>query len=92
MPQRRVTVRSASGLHARPAATFTRAALDSGLNVTIAKGEASVNASSLLLVMSLGVHCGDEVLLTAEGPQAERVLDSLADLLGQDLDAEPLTS
>lgn len=90
MPKRRVTVRSASGLHARPAATFTRAAADCGLRPTIAKdGGSPVDASSILSVMGLGVRQGDEVVLEADGVDADRVLDQLVDLLSQDLDAAP---
>lgn len=91
MAERTVTVRSAVGLHARPAAVFTRAAEDAGIPVRIAKsGAAPQDASSILGVMTLGVKGGDKVTLYADGPRAEQVLDELADLLSQDLDANPL--
>jgi phosphocarrier protein len=87
MPQRRAVVRSSVGLHARPAALFTRAATGSGLQVTIRKGEApAVPASSILSVLTLNVAQGDEVTLEAEGERADEVLDELVALLEQDHD------
>jgi phosphocarrier protein len=93
MPERRVTVVSPVGLHARPAAVFVRAVRRTGVAVTIAKGDGRpVDARSLLAIMTLDVHHGDEVVLaTADsgGPagQTDAALDSLAALLRTDLGA-----
>jgi phosphocarrier protein len=72
MATRTVTVASSHGLHARPAKLFSEAAKNSGLSVTIAKGDGkAVNAASILGVISLG----------------EGVLDQLAGMLETDQDA-----
>ena len=89
MSERRVAIGSASGLHARPAAVFSQAAARCGTQVSITKGDRTVDAASLLGVMSLAAQHGDEVLLTALGPDAERVLDELGELLASDQDAVP---
>ncbi|MFC4554348.1 HPr family phosphocarrier protein [Georgenia faecalis] len=89
MAQRTATIGSKVGLHARPAATFVKAATEAGIPVQISKaGGDPVNAASILGIMTLGAKFGDEVTLTAEGEGAEKVLDDLADLLAQDLDAK----
>lgn len=89
MPSRTVTVGSASGLHARPAALFVAAAARQPVNVTIRTGEKrAVPARSMLSVLSLGARYGTEVILEADGDGAEGALDELADLLARDLDAE----
>ena len=89
MPQRTVTIASSVGLHARPAALFVEQASESGLDVEIARpGEEAVDATSILGVMALGAKHGEEVVLTAEGENADAVLDGLVDLLSRDLDAE----
>jgi phosphocarrier protein len=86
---RTVRIGSAHGLHARPAKLFVQAAKDSGLPVTIAKDSgAPVNATSILGVIALGINQGDYVTVTADGDNAESVLDDLADLLSTDHDAE----
>ena len=88
MSERRVVIASAVGLHARPAALFTQAAAKAPMPVTIAKaGHMPVDARSILFVLTLGAAHGDEVVLTAEGEGADEVLDHLAALLTQDLDA-----
>jgi phosphocarrier protein HPr len=88
MAQRSAVVASKVGLHARPAAVFVKAVAASGVPVTISKqGSDPVDAASILGVMTLGAEHGDEVVLSAEGDDAEKVLDELVDLLTQDLDA-----
>lgn len=89
MAERTVTVASSVGLHARPASLFAQAAAKAGVPVqlTSAAGK-SVNAASILGVLSLGIGHGEEVTLSAEGDGAEAALDTLAELLGTDLDKE----
>ena len=91
MAHRTVVVASRIGLHARPAALFCKAAGALGIPVTIRKGDGTpVPAASILSVLTLGVNCGDEVVLEVDGDSgdgAERALDELAALLARDLDA-----
>lgn len=87
MSERTVVVASSHGLHARPAALFTQTAAKAGTAVTITKGGRSVDATSILGVISLGIDHGDEVLLTAEGEGADEALDALEKLLLEDHDA-----
>jgi phosphocarrier protein HPr len=89
MPERTVTIASSVGLHARPASLFSQAAGKSGAKVTLTSPAGkSVNAASILGVLSLGIGHGDQVVLAAEGDNAEAALDELATLLETDLDAE----
>lgn len=88
MAQRTVTIASRVGLHARPAMLFTQAVAASGVPVTIARpGDEPVDAGSILYVMGLGVASGEQVVLEADGADAETVLDELVGLLSTDLDA-----
>ncbi|MEL5992089.1 HPr family phosphocarrier protein [Microbacterium phosphatis] len=88
MSTRTVQIGSSHGLHARPAKLFAQAAKDSGIPVTIAKGDGKpVNAASILGVIALGIEQGDEVTLEATGDGADAVLDSLEHLLSLDHDA-----
>jgi phosphocarrier protein HPr len=87
MPERTVLVASAHGLHARPASLFTQSAAKAGIPVTIGKGAAQVNAASILGVLSLGINHNDEIVISADGENAEAVLDELALFLSTDHDA-----
>ncbi|RZT83506.1 phosphocarrier protein HPr [Pseudonocardia sediminis] len=82
MATRTATVASEVGLHARPAALFSRAAKETGLAVTLALGDGDpVDATSVLNVLTLGVGPGQRVTLAADGDGAEDALDRLAALL-----------
>ena len=89
MPERTVTIASRTGLHARPAAIFVKAAAEQSVPVRIRVGDGTpVPAASMLAVLSLGAGHGTEVTLEADGPEADGALDTLAVLLARDLDAE----
>lgn len=85
MSTRVVAIGSSVGLHARPATLFVKKVSESGHAVTIGRpGGKSVNAASLLGVMSLGVKYGEEVELTSDD---EALLDELVAFLEADHDA-----
>lgn len=79
--ERTVTIASEVGLHARPAALFVKAATETGLTVSILKGEAVADARSLLSLLTLDVRQGDAVTLRVEGDGAEAAAASLAAFL-----------
>jgi phosphocarrier protein HPr len=88
MAERRAVVGSKVGLHARPAARFVKAAARQPVKVTIAKaGAEPVDAASILDVVTLDVHGGEEVILAAEGDGAEQALDELVVVVEADHDA-----
>jgi len=89
MPERMVTVASSIGLHARPASLFSQAAAKVGVPVTLTSAAGkTVNAASILGVLSLGIGHGEVVTLRADGDEADTALDSLAELLNTNLDKE----
>ncbi|GAB2446718.1 phosphocarrier protein [Conyzicola lurida] len=89
MPERTVTVASSVGLHARPASLFAQAAAATGTTVTLTSAAGrSVNAASILGVLSLGIGHGEVVTLAAEGDGADEAIAALAAVLETDLDKE----
>lgn len=85
MPSKTVTVGSAVGLHARPAAVISEAVVTAGVPVTLAlDGGDPVDAGSALMIMTLGAVKGSQV--TVETDDAT-VLEQIAALVEQDLDA-----
>ena len=84
---RTVSFGSAVGLHARPAATLAAAAAASGHTVTFAnQAGASANAASVLMLLTMGLAHGDELTITVDGDDAERVADEIAELAASELD------
>jgi len=85
MPSKTVIVGSAIGLHARPAAIISEAAVEAGVPVTLSvDGGEPVDAGSALMIMTLGAGNGAEVTVFSEDQGA---LDTIAGLVQQDLDA-----
>ncbi|MFJ9390287.1 HPr family phosphocarrier protein [Nocardioides sp. NPDC101246] len=85
MPTQTVTVGSAVGLHARPAAIISEKVEELGAEITLAvPGGEPVDAASSLLIMTLGAANGDKVEVT--GPD-QAAVDAVAALVAQDLDA-----
>jgi phosphocarrier protein len=90
MITRTAVVGSETGLHARPAALFVKAATTAPVKVRISvDGKKAVNAASMLGVLSLGAVHGTTVTLETDddSPDAEAAIASLVDLLSRDLDA-----
>lgn len=63
------------GIHARPAGLLAKAARNCGNAViTITKGNKTVKASQLMMLMSLGAKKGDTVTVSAEGPEEDAAI------------------
>ncbi|WP_255372057.1 dihydroxyacetone kinase phosphoryl donor subunit DhaM [Cellulosimicrobium sp. CUA-896] len=69
----RVTLRNPLGLHARPAAVLARMIAGFEASVRID----GVNGASVLELMKLGATQGQELTVTADGPQAREALDAV---------------
>ncbi|CEI73851.1 MULTISPECIES: HPr family phosphocarrier protein [Romboutsia] len=76
-----VTITNASGLHARPAGMFVKKAAEFKSTVEVnAKGK-TVNAKSIMGIMSLGLAQGDELTIVANGEDQEAAVNALAELI-----------
>lgn len=95
MPALTVVLRNPSGLHARPAATFVKAAaaFSADIRVTNLSRDPgrSASAKSIVGVMQLGVARGHQLCIDATGDDADRALDGLRTLveagIGEDVSA-----
>ena len=96
MAEIEVDVRNPSGLHARPAATFVRAAggFTADVSVTNLSRDSgrSASAKSVLGVMGLAVARGHRIRIAADGSDAEEAVAGLAELvesgLGEEIEVE----
>ncbi len=75
--QLRLTVRNRLGLHARPAARFVSTANQFVADIVVARGNRSALAKSINQVATLGVRQGDDIVVTAVGPDADAALAAL---------------
>jgi len=75
---RKVVVINPAGLHARPSLAVSQTVRGSKSTVEIRAPRQTVNAADILQLLSLGAARGTELVLSATGPDAEQVLDALA--------------
>ncbi|MFP4635298.1 MAG: HPr family phosphocarrier protein [Nitriliruptoraceae bacterium] len=81
MPERAVILPNPSGLHARPAKVFATTAAGLPATVTLSKDGREVKAESVLSVLTLDLHQGDEVVVRTDGEDADAALDQLVELI-----------
>lgn len=71
------TVTDSVGLHARPAGMLVKEVKKYESNVTIVKDGKSCDASKLMMLMSLGVKCGDEITVEVSGADEDKAVAEL---------------
>ena len=59
------------GIHARPAGLLVKEAKKYESAVTIVKGDRKADARKLMMLMSLGVKCGEEITVCSDGENEE---------------------
>jgi phosphotransferase system HPr (HPr) family protein len=93
MREAELTIRNPSGLHARPAAAFVKAAAGFRSRITIVNltaGKSPADAKSILGVLSSGVSQGHRVRIAAEGDDEADAIDGLSAFVEGGL-GEPVT-
>ena len=81
MVERTVTIANKNGLHARPAAEIVKAAAKFKADIHLVRDDLEVNGKSIMGVMMLAAEFGAELLLRAEGPDAEEAIGAIAQLI-----------
>lgn len=71
------TIKDEIGIHARPAGLLAKEVKKYQSKITITKGEKTVEAKKLMAVMGMGVKCGDEVVVSAEGADEEQAIQEM---------------
>lgn len=84
MPELNIVIKHPTGLHARPASQFVRTAAKFPCDITVRNLTCispSVNAKSILSVLTLGVVQNNMIQIVATGEKAIEALASLKDLI-----------
>jgi phosphocarrier protein HPr len=81
---KKLTVKNKQGLHARPAAMFVQIANKFEANITVSRDEEKVNGKSIMGILMLGAEQGSEIILEAEGKDAEAALVELERIINRE--------
>jgi phosphocarrier protein HPr len=79
--RRQVEITNALGLHLRPAEKFVKLAMRYQADVRVYHNGNQFNGKSILDLMTLVAECGTRLELEARGPEAEAVVEALAELV-----------
>ncbi len=83
---RAMIIKLPKGLHARPAEMFARLALQFDSQIELIHEEMRVDAKSILEILTLGAAQGTELVLEAQGADAQQAVDSLYRLVDSQFD------
>jgi phosphotransferase system HPr (HPr) family protein len=78
---RAVVIVNPQGLHARPAERLARAALQYEARIEVICRNERVDAKSILHLLTLGATQGTELVIEAQGDDAQQAVESLARLV-----------
>ena len=76
-----VKVTNKSGIHARPASVFVQTAAKFKSKVTVTAKGKTVDAKSILMIMSMGLVKETEIVIKAEGEDASTAVKALVELV-----------
>lgn len=81
MVKKEVTVQNKTGLHARPASEFVKKASLFKSSIFIEFNNRSINAKSIVGILSAGIGYGSKLVLSADGEDEEEALKVLGQLV-----------
>ncbi|KAA3619897.1 MAG: HPr family phosphocarrier protein [Calditrichaeota bacterium] len=88
MKEVKLRIKNKLGLHARPAALFVKTAAKFKSDVFIHRDSQVVNGKSIMGVMMLAAEMGAELVISANGDDAEDALKMISELFERKFDEE----
>jgi phosphocarrier protein HPr len=85
MAEKTFKITAETGIHARPATQLVNKAGQFSSDITLEYKGKSVNLKSIMGVMSLGVGQGSDVVVKAEGSDADEALKAIEDVIKEGL-------
>lgn len=79
--ERTLRIVNSLGLHARPAAAFVKIAGAYRCHLLVRKDDLEVNGKSIMGMMMLAAECGSDLVIRAEGDDAEQAVQALSALV-----------
>ncbi|HIR28278.1 MAG TPA: HPr family phosphocarrier protein [Candidatus Choladousia intestinigallinarum] len=77
MTKKQITIQLPSGLEARPVALLVQVASQFSSEIRIETGDKTVNAKSIMGMMTLGLSAGETVVVTANGADEQEALQKI---------------
>jgi phosphocarrier protein HPr len=82
-------IKNSEGLHMRPAMKFVDIANRFESEINVSNGDMSVNGKSIMQISMLAATCGTKLKVTAKGPDAQKAINALRELVEEKHFDEP---
>lgn len=79
------TVKDEQGIHARPAGLLVKEAAKFPCSVSIENKGKNADAKKIFSVMSLGIKCGEQIVVKVNGEQEDEAIVSLSEFIQNNL-------
>lgn len=83
MTKREITIQLPSGLEARPVAMLVQVASQYESEIHLESDGRTVNAKSIMGMMTLGLDTGEKVLVTADGSDEKEAVQNIEEYLSR---------
>lgn len=85
MKEFKYVIQDAQGIHARPAGVLVKAANEFQSSLRVDKGGKTGDLKRIFGIMALCVKQGDEITITAEGPDEDAAIEKMEALFKEQL-------
>jgi phosphotransferase system HPr (HPr) family protein len=82
--KKKMIVKNKQGLHARPAALFVQVANKFESSISVSRDQEKVNGKSIMGILMLGAEQGSEIIVEADGKDAELAVIELEKILAKE--------
>ena len=79
MQQKTVKVVNINGIHCRPSSAIVKTAFKFKSDLKAESASGNANLKSMIEIITLALHSGDEVTLSAEGEDENEAIEALAE-------------
>lgn len=86
--EKAIRIENKYGLHARPAMQFVELAGKFSSQISLTRGEKAADAKSIMEVLMLAAEKGSELVIRADGNDAESAVEALEKLVASKFDEE----
>ncbi|MCS6985043.1 MAG: HPr family phosphocarrier protein [Leptospiraceae bacterium] len=90
MVSRSVTIRTETGVHARPAAMFVKLANRFPCDIYVEREGVKINGKSIMGLMMLALTRGSTIIITAEGEKEDEAVNALVELVEKNFEKEDI--
>jgi phosphotransferase system HPr (HPr) family protein len=89
MIQTKVTVANFAGIHVRPSGVIIQSVQDYSGRISVTANGMETDLTNIMGLIAMGLAKGDEITIAVDGPEEEKMLETLTELFSRHFDFPP---